>query len=243
MNVFRWKNCYADITASKHGASIQSYFDDVVRPALRTLEDQISALCHSDEPGAPFMHADATLVLHEAKMAFALSIQSVWERQLRSYLSGCAYHLRPHDNLIPEVERATWPRLRALFNELREIGLEAFSSFPLLDKLHWLGNACRHGDGPSAIELASRYPELWPALSSFPMPDGTLHTMPLTVARIEISVDHLCEFVGAIVAFWADALYIYNESIQPKDLSLESWLVRARSERIWAPLAVVGSPV
>ena len=30
MKVFRWKNCYADVAASEHGGTVQSFFDDGV---------------------------------------------------------------------------------------------------------------------------------------------------------------------------------------------------------------------
>jgi hypothetical protein len=43
MRVFRWKNCYAGVAASTRGCTVQSFFDDVIAPAIRTLGGKIAA--------------------------------------------------------------------------------------------------------------------------------------------------------------------------------------------------------
>jgi hypothetical protein len=88
MKVFRWKNCYADVAASMHGVTVQSFFDDVIAPAIRALKEKIAALGRNDHPGDAFAQADMEDVLKETKMAFGLAIQSIWDRQLRSYAPG-----------------------------------------------------------------------------------------------------------------------------------------------------------
>jgi hypothetical protein len=50
-------------------------------------------------------------------------------------------------------------------------------------------------------------------------------------------VDWLRDFAKAIAAFWRDAEYIYNESIERKNPHLEARLVRDRVERTWLPQA------
>lgn len=161
MTPFRWKNCYADVLTSKHDLTIESYFNDVIVPALDTLTEKIETLGKSDWPGAVFAQADMTDMLRESKLAFGLAIQSIWERQLREYLRGCAGELHPNEPIGAKIERANWKRLRKYFRKLRGINLEAFPSFDTLDLLQHLGNACRHGDGDSAAELARRCPDLW----------------------------------------------------------------------------------
>lgn len=240
MNAFRWKNCHADVAASKHGITVRSFFDDVVVPAIQTLEDKIVALGRSDDPGDAFAQSDAEDVLQATKLAFALSIQSIWERQLRGYLRGCAKELRPNDNLATKAERGDWNRLCELFLKLRGIGLEAFPSFADLDTLHLLGNACRHGDGPSAIELATRCPDLWRTYSPMPFDDVSHKVAHPPVALMDVSMDRLQAFVVAIVTFWDDAEYIYNESIERKHPSLQARLARERAERSWRPQAADG---
>lgn len=182
-----------------------------------------------------FERSDIEDVLRETKMAFALAVQSIWERQLRSYLLGCARELRPKEPLGKKIERADWEGLRKLFGDLRGIGLEAFPSFEALDTLQLLGNACRHGDGASAVELSRRCPDLWRPIPLMPFGDQPLQVNLQPVETMEVTVEQLHGFVDAIVEFWQDAEYIYNESIQSKHPSLEARLARERVERKWLP--------
>ncbi len=230
MKPFRWKNCYADVTAWRHGITVRSFFDDVISPAIHAVEDKITALGRSGNPGDEFAQADMKEVLRETKMAFSLSIQSIWERQLRRYLRGCAEELQPGTNLGAQTANGSWEKLCSLFLDLRGIRLDAFPSFAELDTLHLLGNACRHGDGRSADKLAERCPDLWPGQSG----------RSLLVASIDVSMDQLERFVAAIAAFWDDAEYIYNESIERKHPSLKARLARERVERSWRPKVAPG---
>lgn len=170
-------------------------------------------------------------------MAFGLSIQSIWERQLRGYLRGCAEELRSGDGLAARVRKGNWEKLCTLFLELRGIRFDAFPSFAELEILQLLGNACRHGDGPSAVELAKRCPELWPVYSPMPFEDQPPDSGPPSVALMDVPVERLRAFIAAIAAFWDDAEYIYNESIERKHPSLEARLARERIERRWRPRA------
>lgn len=236
MAPFRWKNCFADVQASKHDLTIKSYFADVVLPALATLRTKIEALGLSENPGDVFAQADTEDLLNETKRAFGLSIQSIWERQLRAYLTGCATELRPGDNLAGKVAKADWDHLCKLFSQLRGIALDAFPSFATLDLLQDVGNACRHGDGKSASALHQRAPDLWPNYT--PLPEGyEVPTGPLPVSLMDIPVERLAAFVDAIAEFWVDVGYIYAESIQRKDEFLEARLVEARLNRTWLPQA------
>jgi hypothetical protein len=241
MKPFRWKNCYADVAAWKHGVTVQSFFDDVIAPTIHALEKKIAALGRSENSGDAFAQADMQDVLQETKMAFSLSVQSIWERQLRGYLRGCAEELRPEEGLAAQAAKGNWEKLCSLFLELRGIRLEAFPSFAQLETLHLLGNACRHGDGPSAVELAKRCPELWRVYLPMPFDDHPLHSDPPPVAAMDVPADRLRAFVVAIATFWDDAEYIYNESIEQKQPSLEAKLKRERAERSWRPKATPAS--
>ncbi|MFB0876022.1 MULTISPECIES: hypothetical protein [unclassified Sphingobium] len=217
--------------------TIESYFQDVIVPALATLDAKIEELEHSDWPGAVFAKADMEEVRFETMRAFGLSIQSIWERQLRTYLLGCARDLKPSEPFATKIEKANWKELQKLFRGLRGIGLDAFPSFAALDALQHLGNACRHGDGDSAAELAQRYPDFWPVIPPMPPGFGAPAPSPPRVAQMRIPLQRLQEFVAAIARFWRDAEYIYNESIERKDPGLEAHLARERAERDWLPLA------
>lgn len=235
MTPFRWKNCYADVQASKHDITIRLFMDDVVRPAITVLEKKIAEFGRSEKVGDVFAQADMKDVLRETKMAFSLSIQSIWERQLRSYLRGCAKELLPDEGLVSKVEKANWADLCALFLKLRGIQLEAFPSFGELETLHFLGNACRHGDGTSAVELAKRCPDLWASYPPMPSEFQSTKADTPSVAMMDVPIERLRAFVDAIAAFWIDAEYIYNESIERKHSSLEARLTRERAERKWLP--------
>ncbi|MCS2611006.1 hypothetical protein [Halomonas dongshanensis] len=237
MTIFRWQNCYADVATAMHGISVQSFLDDVIVPSIQALEEKMHILSRSDEPITALALSDTGDMLRETKMAFALSIQSIWERQLRGYLRGCASALRPHKGLEEKAEKANWRRLRELFIELRDIELEAFPSFSELDKLHLLGNACRHGDGPSATELARHCPELWPDYLLPPADANQVTAVAPSVELMDIPLDRLRLFCAAIVTFWGDAEYIYNESIECKHPSLEARLAQERTQRSWQPVA------
>lgn len=237
VSVFRWKNCYADVATSAHGTSVRSFLDDVVEPSIQILEDKLSVLSHSDDPIAAFAVSDADDVLRATKMAYGISIQSIWERQLRGYLQGCAAALRPKGELSAHLERGTWPKLRELFLDLRGIGLEEFPSFSELDTLQLVGNACRHGDGPSAKELAMRCPELWPSYLIGSADQALPVASPLSVALMNIPIERLRSFAEAIITFWDDMEYIYNESIVVKHPSLEARLEQERKSRAWIPLS------
>ncbi|MCP9630287.1 hypothetical protein NML43_24610 [Rhodopseudomonas palustris] len=242
MTPFRWKNCYADILTYKHGMTIESYFNDVIIPALATLDEKIGTLENIDEPGAVFAHHDMKDILRESKLAFCLAIHSIWERQLRAYLRGCANELHLGDTIGAKIDKAVWKELCKYFRELRNIDLKAFPSFDSLDVLQHLGNACRHGDGNSATELARRCPDLWPDIPRLApmqqMPPGSPWIeLPRTVDRMDIPVVRLRSLVLAIAQFWRDVEYIYNESIEQKDTHLEARLATERVSRSWVPQA------
>lgn len=236
MTPFRWQNCHADVAAARHDRTIQAFLDDVILPAIRKVESRIAELGQSDEPAAAFEQFDVERLLGETKLAFCLAIQSVWERQLRAYLSDCAKELLPGEGVGARVEKANWLALCAYFRALRGIRLEAFPSFNELDTLHHLGNACRHGDGTSAALLTQRCPDWWPVYRQ--RPTARAKSPPRhTVAEMSVPVQRIEAFVNAIVQFWKDVRYIYHESIVHKHESLERRLSRERIERTWRPTA------
>jgi hypothetical protein len=97
--------------------------------------------------------------------------------------------------------------------------------------------AGRHGDGPSAAELAERCPELWRVYPPMPFEDQPPDLRPPLVALMDVPVERLRALVTAITAFWDDAEYICNESIEQKHPSLEARISRERTERSWRPQA------
>lgn len=94
MTPFRWQNCFADVQIYRHDRTVQSYLDDVILPNLGGLERRIEEIGKSEEDWAPFEKSQMRDVLRETKLAVALAVQSIWERQLSAYLVGCAKELR-----------------------------------------------------------------------------------------------------------------------------------------------------
>ena len=233
MEPFRWKNCYADVLSNGYGQVAESFLHDVVGPALAALDAKIRALNESDDGAAPFIESHVQEVLRASTMAFSLSIQSMWEQQLRAYLKRCAHELTADSSQVARVLTARWEDLDGIFKSLRGIGLRDFQEYADLDLLHLVGNVCRHGDGASLEKLSKSHPELWPPPVSPPVIIDNVHfpPAPLSVDTLNIPRAFLSRFVGAIVSFWEETEYIYNESIEPKHPSLEKTLVRQRLER------------
>ena len=225
---FRWKNCFADVVSSKYGPLAHAFLREVVEPSLTALDRQIIELRLSDDPVAAFIQADVEELRRATIMAFCLSIQSLWERQIRAYLQGCARQLRADDgNLAKKAMTARWEDIDNLFNELRGISLKEFPGYLNLDLLHLLGNACRHGDGPSLKALSDAHPVLW--LHRDSVLDDPLFSP--TIDGLVITPEILRTSVAAITSFWDETEYIYNESIERKHPALEAKLIEMRQER------------
>lgn len=233
MAPFIWQNCSADVYAGQHSRAIRGYLDDVILPSIAALQSQVDTLSTSSDPIDAFSHSDTLDILSETKRTFALSVQSIFERQLRSYLKGCAEELISSDRKAAKLEKANWLNLRSAFLELRGINLESFPSFADLDLLHHLGNACRHGEGGSARKIEKLRPEWWPNV--IPMPNEPNLARSPSVSSMEIPVVELKLLVEAVLSFWEDTTYIYHESINVKHPSLVRKLEKERIERAWLP--------
>jgi hypothetical protein len=205
----------------------------VINPALDAIENQISGLRIDEEPALAFLEADLRSLQAETIKAFVLSIQSIWERQLRCFLIQCANDLKQAET-GRSIEKESWAKLPDRLLNLRGISLRAFDSFNDLDLLHLLGSACRHGDGGSARDLYEREPGLWPHWpiqlpSEWVAPPSLSHP---PFAMIEIPRELLARFTNAIVWFWEDLTYIYENSIQKKDPSVHKSLAEMRQARM-----------
>jgi len=183
------------------------YLESSVTPALDAIDDRLDELLRTDEPAAVFQVADVMALRNSPIQAFALSVQSQWERQLRGFLKDCASEFNHSAVFVEALEKANWAELLKRFQELRGLPLQAFDSFPDLDLLRLLGNACRHGDGNSARMLYERYPELWPnwppALSADwagpALPNVSNHP---PFSQVCLSRSRLVRLTDAVIWFW-----------------------------------------
>ena len=161
---FRWKNCdHVDVQAFFFNPKVaRAYWAEVVHPSLAALDRQIQDWKQSKDVTAVVAVDDIEQILKAAVEAYCLAIQSLFERQLRGYLIGCAWMLNPE--LVPKLLRSQWDGLNELFQELRGLALADFQQYDTLDTLQLLGNVCRHGEGRSLEALRKKHPELWPGL-------------------------------------------------------------------------------
>lgn len=233
---FTWDNLQADVYLGLHADAMRLYLDGVVTPALDAIDARHDELSRSDEPAAAFELGDVEALRGSTVEAFALSIQSLWERQLREFLKGCARELKRSDAYVASLAIDRWATLLDRFNDLRRLPLQAFDSFPDLELLHLLGNACRHGDGKSARLLYERWPELWPHWPPV-FPDGwsgpPLANLPKHPSFSEASLPRslLPRLANAVIWFWEDHNYIYTNSIKHKHSGVDLALTKMREVR------------
>jgi hypothetical protein len=232
---FRWKNCYADVLSNRNGDIAKSFIRDVVEPSVAALERQILDMRdRHDDPVAVFGIGPAEAVLRTTLLGYCLSIQAMWENQLRAYLRSCASELNARSAVSNKLEKAKWPELDEIFKELRGISLTAFDEYKRLNVLQLLANVCRHGTGTSLHRLASLHPELWARdqyVRPIPSTPGLDPQSAFTVDNLHISLDLLKSLAAAIDSFWQETEYIYTESIERKASSLEAFLVGERHKR------------
>lgn len=240
-DIFTWKNCLADVYTYRNGPIAKDFLTLVINPSLDALDAQVTEWKKSDDPISYIMISDLSDLIYKTRMAFCLSIQSLWEQQIRTYLAGCQQQLGinpfPVSNRkgAQSVQTVFWgDELNTVFERLRDIALPSFVSFESIDLLMLVGNVCRHGDGNSSHRLWGIRPDLWPAYLN---PDNellrsTLEDRVPPVQSMQIPREMLEDFVDKICLFWDDTNYIYEESIELKHPSLEARLLVRRAERV-----------
>lgn len=223
-----WKHSVADVYASKYGTIAQEFLALVVTPSLDALERRWQEF---DRGGDKLEEAFASLghaeLVNKTNSAFCLSIQALWERQLRGYLRLC-----PNAGIeLEEVDKAKWgAQISRVFLQIRGLTLQSFDSYATLNKLNFLGNVCRHGDGKSADKLFKAHPELWPTWAHILGPADADATPPADL--IKISRDMFTEFVNAIDVFWMDMERHGLESFGIGDEGVERRLAELRETRV-----------
>jgi hypothetical protein len=215
-----WKHGWADAYAHRNGDIAEEFLDLVVKPSMVALEKKHLELASSDDIViAGFAANDHRDLINKTNMAFCLSIQSLWEQQLRRYLGDCVSSLGIEGVTTDELEHVSWgERINKLFQYVRGIDLTVFDSYVTLNKLQLLGNACRHGDGKSSRKLFKLHPELCP--EQYP-----------SVQSVRWSVDLLAEFVDAIILFWMDMEILGLESFANDDARVVARIVQLRNNR------------
>lgn len=211
INEAKWHTSASDVYVLLNSRTIQTFMTEVVMPALAAVDAQIERIDRSaNEAERVFAGADMRAVKHKTIEAFLLSMHSIWERQLRRWLSSAARD-KGFDvsHIQKRIVRGPWADLKVALEEVARLPLTIFDSGPHLDLAHLLANACRHGDGGSAEDLSKQWPELWPEFTALPSPVGLFPSKAFQSFELaRLTTDILQWMVAAICAFWEDIEYI-----------------------------------
>lgn len=225
---FMWNNCYGDVVATRYNVTIRDYWDKIASPALAAAEEEVERWKKNDDESAVFVVSIVEDDLAITASAFCLSLQSIWERQLRTYLVACARTTDQHTASITSINHAHWHLLQEIFERVRGVPMTLFTSYQNLDLLSKLGNVCRHGDGRTADALWRSHPMLWPYYCTSSTTEVPIPLSAPSADMIQITRQLLVEFVAAIEGFWVMINYLYHESLQSKVPRLEKQLETER---------------
>lgn len=227
---YEWKIGYADASTANYGNVVEEYLNWVVQPSLTALEARQRELAADEDIVSAFALADHLQLVRRVRMTFALSIQSLFEQQLRSYLVACARGFTIEGVSLRRLEKDRWgDELNRSFFKVRGIELPTFDSYDTLTELQMLGNACRHGEGDSARSLHAKHGHLWPEPPFYPWADSVNVPIP-PVEEILITFELLSRYVAAIVLFWMDLSRHGMESLVERQPGLQ-WAVSGLLEQ------------
>lgn len=229
----KWTPKIADAYANKYGEVAQDFLSLVVEPSLAALEHKRAEIAaQPDEALAAFHLYDHHELILKTRMALCLGIQSLWEQQIRKYLSNCVGDPKNKAKLLDEIQRASWgDKLNQHFTNVRGLVLQNFQSYERLYKLHLLGNVCRHGEGDSAEKLRMEYPDVWPQsmVESIQNGDSLLASLPLYGMQITAAL--LRDLVNGVVLFWLDMRIACTEALIPNNPAMVEEVARLQALR------------
>lgn len=81
----------ADVYTYRYGPIAKDFLTLVVSPSLDALDAQAKHWQESEDLVSGFIISDLNELIYKTRMAFCLSIQSLWEQQIRTYLAGCQH--------------------------------------------------------------------------------------------------------------------------------------------------------
>ncbi|NMY12047.1 hypothetical protein HBO38_27085 [Pseudomonas veronii] len=229
---YEWKIGYADASTANYGNVVEEYLNWVVQPSLTALNARQQELAADENTGSAFALSEHVQLIRRVRMTFALSIQSLFEQQLRSYLIACARGFTIEGVSLKKLEKDRWgDELNRSFFKVRGIELQTFDSYETLTQLQMLGNACRHGEGDSARSLHAKHGHLWPEPTLYPWADPANVPSP-PVEEILITFELLSRYVAAIVLFWMDISRHGVESLVERQPGLQWMVLRLLERRI-----------
>lgn len=220
-----------------HSRSLELFRDNVIRPSLRALDAERIRLSDSDDPTAVFLLSDLDELFQISVEGYLLTVQSMWEKGLRSLLIAREHQLC-EGKAASEIQRAVWrgPKrsdLHAHFERLMGFSIAACDVYADLHLLQCIASAARHGDGPSAKRLQELCPGLWWSWSDAPQtlvaepshfrsPTATQEHTPISLIKEPEAL--LEQMTQAVTWFWEDMEYLRCMSFRRRHISVESRL-------------------
>jgi len=228
---------------TSHVRALQLFRDSVVRPSLQEIDREIEENARSDDPASVFYESDLADLFQATVESYLLSVQSMWERGLRKLLVSRERCLFGREE-VNVLRRAIWSRearsLQFHFERLLGFPMAALDSYEDLDLLQNLGNAIRHGDGPSAERVHKLAPSLW---WNWIAPGETLQAGPLTITAPDDAPKHpsfdivslgesvLEQMMQSVCDFWQDLEYVRCNSFRNKHESTVRQMIAWAEER------------
>jgi hypothetical protein len=219
-----------------HARALQLFKDSVVAPSLKAVDDEIEENSRSEDPGAVFFESDLADLFQATVESYLLAVQSMWERGLRRLLVDRENRLHGEEG-VNAVQKAPWSSgangLQSHFERLLAIPMTAFDSYDDLNLLQNLGNAIRHGDGPSAKRVHELAPSLW---WNWIAPGETVFAGPFTITADLNAPAHpsfemvtlreivLEQMIQSVIGFWEDLECMRCNSFRNKHESVVSHL-------------------
>ncbi len=179
-------------------ADIDRFYRRVVVPALVELKSDHDGKARSFNSWKAFLDSAQKLTTRmlafEARRCFALSLNGLFERQLRVWARA-------------DAERSKWPLLakmefeKLLYDTAAKRGIDLLNRElgQMLVELHLLANVVRHGDGTSVSKLRLVAPHFWEELKD---DADDFEDMFLLSENIQPSDDVIKGYVRALVRFW-----------------------------------------
>lgn len=237
-----------------HIQSLELFRTKIVRPSLTALDHELQILRQSEDPTWVFLEDDYVELFDKTLQGYVLAIQSMCERGLRGLLGERARRLN-EGLTVKAIQKARWAMsqdgLQAHFKNLLGIELTAFDTYADLDLLQNLGNAIRHGDGPSSQKVYKMRPGLWP---HWLPPDSVMQGGPFTIRvpsdapafppfeAISIPQALLEQLIQSAIWFWDDIEHMRCNSFPRKnptvEKKIEQWKIQREqrsSNRFWNP--------
>ncbi|MES0117927.1 hypothetical protein ACYG9R_17745 [Mesorhizobium sp. RSR565B] len=181
-------------------ADIHRFYKRIVLPALDNLplhsgvKTSGSAASMAEFLEHAQMHT-SNMLAFEARRSFALTLDGLFERQLRIWAR--VYVL---DDRRPGIATVEVNKLVRGVGLRHGLDLETGQVRATIEELHLLGNAVRQGDGGSLIKLRACAPHLWRYADDTVAAKSEEHA--ILSEGIQLSDSDFTRYVRALTRFW-----------------------------------------